>query len=334
MIERTLGLTGIKCSAIGFGGAPMGDLFEKLNEQDCFDTLQKSHEYGVNIFDTSPLYGYGLSEHRLGNFLKSVEREDFTISTKVGRYLIPDKPEKINRGIFRGGLDFSPRLDYSYDGVMRSFEQSLMRLGLSQIDICLIHDVDKFNHGDQTDYYFSIAIDGAYKALRELKDNGVIKAIGVGVNESDMCTRFAEAADFDCMVLAGRYTLLEQGALNDFFPVAEKKNIGIILAGIFNSGVLVKGISTEATYDYGKIPVPIKEKYLAIKKICIEFQIPIAAAALQFSYANPLISTMILGMDKPDHVKQNHELLNFSIDKEFWQTLKESRLLDPRSVTP
>jgi D-threo-aldose 1-dehydrogenase len=334
MINRNLGKTDIQCSPIGFGGAPMGDLFEKLAEQDCFDTLQASHKAGLNIFDTSPLYGYGLSEHRLGNYLKSIERSTFTVSTKVGRYLLPEEPSKIDRGIFKGGLNFKPQLDYTYDGVMRSFEQSLLRLGLSEIDICLIHDVDRFNHGDEVDHYFKIAIDGAYKALRQLKDEKVVKAIGVGVNEADMCARFANAADFDCMILAGRYSLLEQGALDSFFPIAEQKNIGVILAGIYNSGILIKGINEKSTYDYGKIPTHIKEKFFSIDTICKRFNVPIAAAALQFCYAHKVVSTMILGMDRPQQVSENLDLLNFSINPEFWSELKASKLIDERSPLP
>jgi len=335
MIKRkVLGNTSIEVSAIGFGGAPIGDLFEKLDEQVCYDTLKNSHKNGINFFDTSPLYGFGLSEHRIGNYLKSIKRKDFILCTKVGRYMTPDDPAKINRGIFKGGLNFSPIFDYSYDGVMKSFEQSLFRLGLSEIDICLIHDVDKWTHGTNVEIYFKEAMNGAYKALEKLRSEKVIKAIGVGLNESDMCARFAEAGDFDCMVLAGRYTLLEQGALDSFFPIASKKNIGIILAGVFNSGILIKGINKNSTYDYAKIPDKIKSKYFEIDKICKEFNVPIAAAALQFCNANDLISTMILGMDRPTQVSQNIDFLNIKIEKEFWNKLKVNNLIDKRSPTP
>ena len=334
MIKNKLGNTDITLTPLGFGGGPMGDLFERLKEEDCYNTLKKSYENGINIYDTSPFYGYGLSEHRLGNFLKSINREDFYISTKVGRYLSPDKEENIDRGIFKGGLQFKPTLDYTYDGVMRSFEQSLLRLGLSNIDICLIHDVDRFTHGDGVDEFFKIAMEGAYKALRKLKDQKLIKAIGIGVNEAEMCTKFAEAGEFDCMVMAGRYTLLEQGAIDSFFPIAEKQNIGIILAGVFNSGILVKGVNENSTYDYGKIPENIKNKYFEIDKICREFNIPIAAAALQFCNANNLISSMIIGMDRPSHIQQNLDFLNFKIEKEFWEKLKKNNLIDERSPTP
>ncbi|MDC0057481.1 aldo/keto reductase [Alphaproteobacteria bacterium] len=335
MIKRNvLGNSNIEVSAIGFGGAPIGDLFEKLDEQICFNTLKISHKNNINFFDTSPFYGHGLSEHRIGNYLKSINRDDFVLCTKVGRYLIPDKAEKINRGVFKGGLNFSSIFDYSYDGVMRSFEQSLFRLGLSQIDICLIHDVDKWTHGRDVELRFKEAMEGAYKALEKLRSEKVIKGIGVGLNESDMCSRFAEAGDFDCMILAGRYTLLEQGALDVFFPIAKKKNIGIILAGVFNSGILIKGVSNHSTYDYQKIPEHIAKKYFQIDKTCKEYNVPIGAAALQFCNAHEVVSTMILGMDHPNQVKENIDLFNYKINKEFWYKLIENKLINPNSPVP
>jgi len=335
MIKKNiLGKTGIEVSVIGFGGAPLGDLFENLDDQVCYDTLKNSHKNGINFFDTSPFYGFGLSEHRIGNYLKSIRRKDFVLCTKVGRYMSPEDPKKINRGVFKGGLNFIPNLDYSYDGVMKSFEQSLLRLGLSEIDICLIHDVDKWTHGDKVEMYFKEAMNGAYKALEKLRSEKVIKGIGVGLNESDMCSRFAEAGDFDCMVLAGRYTLLEQGALDVFFPIAKKKNIGIILAGVFNSGILIKGVRNHSTYDYKKIPKYIAKKYFQIDKICKEYSVPVAAAALQFCNAHEVVSTMILGMDHPNQVKENIDLLNYKINKEFWYKLIENNLINPKSSVP
>ena len=330
MNKRQLGKTNINLNAIGFGGAPLGDLFENLKETNCYEVLAKCYEANINLYDTSPLYGYGLSEHRLGNFLKTVEEDSYYLSTKVGRYLTPEKESNIDRGIFAGGLNFSPNLDYSYDGVMKSFEQSLIRLAVSKIDICLIHDVDRFNFGNEVDHYFKLAMKGAYKALQKLKDEKVIKAIGVGVNDSDICAKFAEAGEFDCMILAGRYSLLDQNALNDFFPIAEKNNIGIILAGVFNSGILAKGVGENITYFYDTIPDNIKDKYLKIEKICDKYKVPVPAAAIQFSYLNKLISSMILGMDRPQQIQQNLDYLNFNIPADLWKDLLKDNLIDER----
>ena len=334
MKKRKLGNTDIELSAIGFGAAPIGDLFEQLDEQTCYKVLENAYNSKINIYDTSPFYGNGLSEHRVGNFIKSIDENSYFLSTKVGRYLTPEKKEKINRGAWAGGLNFKLNLDYSYDGVMRAFEQSFLRLAVSKIDICLIHDVDRFTHGNEVDRYFEEAMNGAYKALIKLREEKVIKAIGVGVNESDMCARFANAGDFDCMVLAGRYSLLDhKSALDDFFPLAKKNNIGIILAGVFNSGILAKGIGENVTYNYDKIPENIKIMYNKILKICDKYHVPIPAVALQFSYANTLISSMILGMDRSEQVNQNIHNLEYQIPSDLWKDLIEENIIDERCPT-
>ena len=272
MQKRNLGNTDIQLTSIGFGGAPLGNLFEELNEPECFNIVKKSYEMNINLFDTSPLYGYGLSEHRIGNFIKNIDPKSYYLSTKVGRYLTPER-NYYKDGKFKGHINFIPHFDYSYDGVMRSFDQSIHRLAVPEIDICLIHDVDRYTFGNEVDHYFKIAMNGAYKALNDLKEQKVIKAIGVGLNDADICTRFANEGDFDCMLLAGRYTLLDQTALDEFFPIAKKNNIGIILGGVFNSGILAKGIGDQVTYRYDKIPIDIM-----IVLIKIIFFLPILSA--------------------------------------------------------
>ena len=335
MQKRKLGNTNIHLSSLGFGAAPIGDLFENLDERSCYDILENAFNSNFNLFDTSPFYGNGLSEHRTGNFLKTVDEESYFLSTKVGRYLTPEKNQNIDRGAWAGGLNFKLNLDYSYDGVMRSFEQSLLRLAVSKIDICLIHDVDKFTFGNEVDYYFKLAMNGAYKAIQKLKEEKVIKAIGVGLNDADICAKFANEGDFDCMVLAGRYSLLEhQNALNDFFPIVAKKNIGIILAGVFNSGILAKGIGNNVTYNYDKIPNHIREKYIIVSEMCDRYNVPVPALALQFSYANKLISSMILGMDRVEQIKQNISFLNYSIPEDLWKELIQKKIIDERCPTP
>ena len=331
MKKRKLGNTNINLSAIGFGAAPIGNLFEQLDDPSCYQILQDSFKSKINIYDTSPFYGNGLSEHRLGNFLKTLDEDSYYLSTKVGRYLTPEKKENIDRGAWAGGLNFKLNLDYSYDGVMRSFEQSLLRLAVSKIDICLIHDVDKFTFGNDVDHYFKLAMNGAYKAIKKLKEENVIKAIGVGLNDSDMCARFANEGDFDCMIIAGRYSLLDhQSALDDFFPIVEKNNIGIMLAGVFNSGILAKGIGDNSTYFYEKIPQHIKEKYIIIATVCDKYNVPVPAAAIQFCYANKLISSMILGMDRLEQIKQNIFYLNYFIPSDLWSDLINEEIIDER----
>ena len=335
MQKRKLGNTNIHLSSLGFGAAPIGDLFENLDERSCYNILENAYNSNFNLFDTSPFYGNGLSEHRTGNFLKTIDEESYFLSTKVGRYLTPEKNQNIDRGAWAGGLNFKLNLDYSYDGAMRSFEQSLLRLAVSKIDICLIHDVDKFTFGNEVDYYFKLAMNGAYKAIQKLKEEKVIKAIGVGLNDADICAKFANEGDFDCMVLAGKYSLLEhESALNDFFPIVNKNNIGIILAGVFNSGILAKGIGDNVTYNYDKIPNHIRDKYIIVSEVCDRYNVPVPAAALQFSYANKLISSMILGMDRVEQIQQNISFFNYSIPDDLWKELIEKKIIDERCPTP
>ncbi len=334
MQKRKLGKTDIELSAIGFGGAPIGDLFENLQDENCYKVLENCFEKNINHFDTSPYYGNGLSEQRLGYFLKKIPKNKYYLSTKVGRYLTSEKEENIDRGKWAGGLNFVPNIDYSYDGVMKSFEQSLHRLATSKIDICLIHDVDRFTHGDQVDHYFKIAMSGAYKALTQLKEEKIIKAIGIGVNDADMCKRFAEAGDFDCMLLAGRYTLLDQSALDDCIPIAEEKNIGIILGGVFNSGILAKGIGEDITYFYQTIPDNIKKKYNEISIICKRYDVSVTSAALQFCYANKNISSMVIGMDRVNQINNNISSLSKKIPNDLWEELKNKNIIDERCALP
>jgi len=317
---RKIGKTNIKCPIIGFGGAPIGNLFKNLNNKEANLILEESQTNNINFYDTSPFYGYGLSEKRIGNFLKNISRNEFTISTKVGRYLVPELESKINRGIFKGGLNFKPVIDYTYDGVMRSFEQSLIRLNLNYIDICLIHDVDFFTHKKKFSYYFDQSIKGAYKALLKLKEQKLIKAIGLGLNDADAAVKFLNKRDFDLVLLAGRYTLLDQSAKEQFFSTVKNKKVGVILAGIFNSGILAKN-EKQSTYFYKKTPIKITNKYKKIKNLCDEFDIPIQSAAIQFPLRNKSVDSIILGMDEISQIKKNLFYLKYEIDNDFWNEL-------------
>ena len=221
---RPLGRSGLTVSILGFGGAPLGDLYDLLDDEIAMRSVATAADLGVTLFDVAPLYGRGLAEHRFGTVLKRLPRASFVLSTKVGRWLKPAPGGPRSPSRYRGGLSFDPVIDYSYDGAMRAFEQSLQRLAVPSIDIALIHDVDVWTHGkDAIEARFREAMDGAYRALDELRRAKVVKAIGVGVNESAMCVRFANAGDIDAVLLAGRYSLLEQSALADFLPLAEQR---------------------------------------------------------------------------------------------------------------
>jgi D-threo-aldose 1-dehydrogenase len=225
-------------------------------------------------------------------------------------------------------------LDYTYDGTMRSLEQSYVRLGLPRIDIALIHDLDRRNQGKDFDRRFAEAMDGAYRALDELRRSGEIAAIGVGINEADVCAQFARAGDFDCMMLAGRYTLLEQGALDEFLPLAEQKKIRVLLAGVFNSGILASGPTPSATYDYGDAPAEIIDRARRLAHVAAEFGVPLAAAALQFVQAHPAVASVVIGMTKPERVVSNAELMSTRIPGAFWSRLAELGLIRQDAPIP
>lgn len=333
LARRRLGSSNLEVTQLGVGTAPIGDLYQRVPESDSRDMLSTGFELGLNLFDTSPLYGSGLAEHRTGGLLRQKPRTSFVLSTKVGRCYRPAKG-RAQHGNWAGGLEFDAVLDYSYDGAMRSFEQSLLRLGLGSIDVLLIHDVDVHTHGSREacDRCFDQAMEGAYRALCELRRNGDVKGIGVGVNESDMCARFARAGDFDCMLLAGRYTLLEQGALDEFLPLCEAKNVGVMAGGTFNSGILASGARPGAKYNYADAPPAVQQRVARLDAVCRAHGVPLAAAAIQFPLGHPSVSSVVIGAISAQEIRQNYELMNLPIPAALWSDLRSEGLL--RSDAP
>jgi D-threo-aldose 1-dehydrogenase len=310
----------------GFGGAGLGNLNRPVSVSEAHATLDAAWNGGLRHYDTSPLYGFGLSELRLGTFLRSKPRKDYFLSTKVGRYMVPPRGAEIDRGGWAAPLDLMPVLDYTYDGTMRALEQSHVRLGLADIDIVYIHDVDRRNLGDDFDRHFATAIDGAYRALDELRKAGFVKAIGLGVNESDVAADFMAGTDLDLVMLAGRYTLIEQPALLDCFPMAEKKGVGIVNVGVFNSGVLAKGAGG-ATYDYGAVPRSVADKVRTVQRICAQFGVSMPAAAAQFSLGHPVVASVVFGMSRPESVTETLGYLSEPIPADFWAALIDAGII-------
>ena len=332
--SRRLSRSGLTVSALGFGCAPLGDLYARVDEQQARATIAAALAAGIVLFDVAPLYGHGLAEQRLGAVLRERPRDSFVLSTKVGRWMNPRASRGDGSG-YMGGLPHQAIVDYSYDGTMRAYEQSLLRLGLDRIDVLLIHDVDVHTHGaDLVDRRFAEAMDGAYRALARLRDAGEIRAIGVGVNESQMCARFARAGDFDCMLLAGRYTLLEQGALDDFLPLAQQKEIGLMLGGVFNSGILATGAVRGAKFDYRDAPEPILERVRAIEAVCARHRVPLAVAALRFPFGHPAVASVVLGAVTPDEITRNASSLGTPVPAELWRDLVASGLLREDAPLP
>jgi D-threo-aldose 1-dehydrogenase len=279
--RRKLGRTDVSLTVFGFGGTSLGNMYRAIDDDAANAALDASFDAGVRYVDTAPLYGHGLSEHRVGGWLRRARGEDIVLSTKVGWRLFPARGQPTEAGLFVDVPPFRRGLDYSYDGVMRSFDDSLQRLGTDRVDIVFIHDADRRNQGDAFEQRFSEAMAGAYPALLKLREEGVIKAIGAGLNEWEACQRFAEAGDFDCFLLAGRYTLLDQASLDSFLPLCEKRGIGIVLGGPYNSGILATGPVEGAHYDYAPASPEILDKTRRIEEVCRRHGVPLKAAALQ-----------------------------------------------------
>lgn len=324
-------------TTIGFGTAPLGNLYRPLTEQDARATLEAAWDIGCRYFDTAPLYGLGLAETRLNAFLREHREEAVLLSTKVGRLLdCCASSERTGIGRFFDTPSRRERYDYSYDGVMRSFAFSLERLGVNGIDILYCHDVDVFTHGSKeaADRRIAEFMAGGYRALDQLRAQGVVKAIGAGVNEWQICETLAKAGDFDLFLLAGRYTLLEQGSLQSFLPLCEAKGIGIVLGGPFNSGILATGARSGAFYNYDPAPSHILERVGHIEAICKARGVPLVAAALQFPLAHPAVVSVIPGGQSPRELHQNLEALRHPIPGELWDDLKRAGLMCEDAPVP
>jgi len=315
---------------LGFGSAPLGNLYRAISDDDAHAILQAAWDSGVRYFDTAPLYGLGLSEQRIGRLLADKPRQDYVLSTKVGRLLRPCEPEQ-RTGI--GKWFEVPQVrevfDYSYDGVLRSFEESLQRLGQDRVDILYAHDLCIFTHGSKTvsDQYIRSFMAGGYRALLELREQGVIKAFGAGVNEWEVCQTLAQQGDFDLFLLAGRYTLLEQEALNTFLPLCTERGIGIVLGGPYNSGILASGPVPGAYYNYDEAPPEILDRVARIENICHQHGVSLKAAALNFPLLHPAVVTVIPGGQSVAQATENQTLVNTEIPPGLWDDLKAQNLL-------
>lgn len=331
---RRFGRAGFDVTAFAFGTAPVGNIFREIDEATSAAMFDRAWEAGVRFFDTAPMYGHGLSELRTGQALRWKPRESYVLASKVGRVLTPAP---------RGSIDFSPwvnaapfamRFDYSYDGTMRSVEDSLQRLGLERLDILFIHDIDVFTRGAEQPAVFREAMDGCWRALERLRSEGRVKAIGVGVNEWEVCLAALEQRDFDCFLLAGRYTLLEQEALDRFLPLCEARGAAVLVGGGFNSGILATGAKPGAKYNYAPAPAGVMAKVARIEAVCAEFGVPLPAAALQFVVAHPAVPAFCAGTRTVAQLDQNLAWFAHPIPGEFWAALKARGLLREDAPVP
>ena len=318
-----LGRTPLEVTRFGLGTAPLAGLYEAVAEDQAVSVISHAWSKGIRHFDTAPLYGHGLAELRLGKALHDQPRSEFVLASKVGRLLRAEAPPEPGQS-FRGTPPVNPMFDFSYDGVMRSVHESLERLCLDRIDILHIHDPD--DHYDQ-------ALQGGYKALDQLRSEGVIRAVGAGMNQAEMLARFAREGNFDCFLLAGRYTLLDQVALDELLPLCVERGIAIIAGGVYNSGILADP-KPGARYNYVTAPAPLLQRAQKIRSVCGRHGVPLKAAAVQFPLGHPAVSCVVVGCRSAAHLDESLEMFEMAIPPALWQELKSEGLLPENAPTP
>lgn len=332
--KRSFGRTDLDVTAFAFGTAPIGNIFQSIGEDEATRMIATAWDAGVRFFDTAPMYGHGLAELRTGHNLRAKNRDDFVLASKVGRVLKPAPRASIDFGPWVDAAPFSSHFDYSYDGTLRAFDDSLQRLALERMDICFIHDIDVYTHGADQPRVFEEAMDGCWRALERLRAEGLVKAIGVGVNEWEVCHAALKRHDFDCFLLAGRYTLLEQTALDEFLPMCQERGASVVVGGGFNSGILATGATPGAKYNYAPAPPAILERVARIEAVCREFHVPLPAAALQFVVAHPAIASFTAGTRTVQQLRQNLDWFSAPIPAAFWAQLKRQGLLREDAPVP
>ncbi|WDR06705.1 aldo/keto reductase [Devosia rhodophyticola] len=334
--RRRIGETGLELPVFGFGAAHLGELYARVEESRSHATLQSAWDAGIRYFDTAPWYGRGLSEHRLGGFLRTQPRDQFLLTTKVGRTLKrPANPAQFDRSPWVGGLNFEVVFDYSYDGIMRSYEQAMQRLAIDTIDALVIHDLEAAYHApDAFAAHQRDLVASGMKALEELKAAGDIKAYGMGVNTSEALEKVASQVQLDFALVAMPYTLLDQSSLYAGLKTCIDNKTSVIIGAPFASGILVTGSGADTKYGYDNAPAAIQQKVRDIEAVCADHSVGLPAAALQFVLAHPAVAAVIPGAARPEEVTQNIASLQAQIPSAFWADLKAKSLIDPQAPTP
>ena len=326
----------VNLTRLGFGGAPLGNLYRRIEDHDAQATLDAAWDAGIRYFDTAPQYGLGRSESRLADALARFDLEILTLSTKVGRVLEDCALNNVTPEAFVDVPQKRIVFDFSYDGIMRSYEDSIARLRSNRIDMLFLHDIDAGANGQEFEdnNLRQLFSQGGYRALSELRDADKISAIGAGVNTWQICERLLGEADFDGFLLAGRYTLLEQDPLESFLPLCKKRDVGIILGGPYNSGILATGAINGARYDYAPAPDAILQRVRNLDDVCRAHNTPLIAAALQFPLGHSAVKSVIPGASSPDEVRQNVEIFETPIPSALWSDLKSQGLIRQDAPTP
>lgn len=318
-----IGSTGVHVTRLGLGGAPIGGNLVPVTEAAATEIVRKALDLGIRYLDTAPLYGLGKSESIYGQVLPGVDRDTFVLSTKVGRVL--DHVDSSPPASWIDSPCMASVFDFSRDGIMRSVEESLERLALDSIEMLLIHDAD--DHYEQ-------AIHEAYPTIAELRSQGVVKVIGAGMDQWQMLARFAREGDFDCFLLAGRYTLLDQSGVAELLPLCQEKGISVVLGGPYNSGILASDLSPSSTFEYKIAPPEVLARARAIKAVCDRHAVPLKAAALQFGLAHPAVAATIPGPASLEELDENFRMVSHPIPNDLWAELRHEKLISRNSSTP
>jgi len=330
MKKRRIGKTALEVTEYSFGGASLGNLYEAVSNENAMATLDAAWSAGMRYFDTAPHYGFGLSERRFGDYLRTKPRDSYVLSTKVGRLLKPVPQDQVPNLGFVDPLPFNLTYDYSYDGIMRSVEFSYARLGLNRIDILYVHDIGVYTHGiELTRIHLAQLLDGGLKALEELKSAGTIAAYGLGVNEVEVCLNVMRRAPLDCILLAGRYSLLDRSAEAELIPLCRDKQTSLVIGGVFNSGILATGPRPGAHFDYGPAPQDVLDKVAAMEEIARQDGYPLAAAAMQFPLAEPCVATVLIGSAKASSIERNMALPNIAVPRTGYEKYRPYTIVQP-----
>ncbi|MGA7776545.1 MAG: aldo/keto reductase [Paraburkholderia sp.] len=333
--RRPIGRRALQVTGLSLGTAPLGGLYRDLSDEEAFATITAAWNAGVRFFDTAPHYGHTKAEHRLGDVLRRYPRDQYVLSTKVGRRFVPRTTPYDGSEGWQNPLPFQAIYDYTHDGILRAFEDSQQRLGIAEIDILLIHDLEPATHGEKYSTYWKQLTDGGgFRALDELRSAGAVKAVGLGVNQGKPILDALADFDIDCALLAGRYTLLEQATLNDLLPACEARGVSILLGGAFNSGILARGVQGDLKFNYGAAPPEVIERVARLEAVCRAHDVPLAAAALQFPLAHPAVATVLTGARSVEELRENVASFERPIPTALWTALRDEGLLDPRAPVP
>ncbi|MCB2008513.1 MAG: aldo/keto reductase [Rhodoferax sp.] len=323
---------------LGLGCAPLGNLFAAIDDDAALALIRRAWDSGCRSFDTAPHYGNGLSEHRLGQGLRGRDRDDFTLSSKVGRLLRPDASAPRAQNGYVDVLPFVQAWDYSARGVRRSVEDSLQRLGLARLDVAYVHDCDAGVHGPDYPRVLRQVVEEALPELHRMRDEGLLRHVGLGVNDVQVCLDVLARAELDCLLLAGRYSLVDHTALAELLPVCEQRGVRIALGGVFNSGILATGVRGSAgaplRFNYGRAPQHWIDRVAAVEDACARHAVPLRAAALQFPLAHPAVDIVLLGPQDPSQWDDGVAMLGHAVPQAFWQALHAAGLVPPAAPLP